>query len=74
MNRICEFRKIAGLSQLAAAQAAGWAYQSRWSQYERGVRAVDIDTGRVIVRVLNDHGVACSLDDVFPPAHAVQAA
>jgi len=80
MNRISHFRKQVGLSQYQAAIDAGWEYQSRWSSYERGVRAIDIQTGRLIVQVLrragarNDEGSLVTLDDVFPADPAARSA
>jgi len=66
VNRIEEYRKQAGLTQLEAARAAGWNHQSRWSGYERGDRTPGLDEARVIVSVFNRHGVECSIDEVFP--------
>lgn len=65
MNKIAAFRKKAGLTQDAAARAAGYEHQSRWSSYERGVRTPGVDDIRRILKVLNDHGVTCSFEDVF---------
>lgn len=72
MNRIEQYRKKAGLTQLQAANAAGWQYQSRWSSYERGDRIPDINDVNAIVRVFNVHGAPCSIEDVFPPKEPEQ--
>lgn len=72
-NRLSQLREKAGLSQQAAAEAAGWDSQSRWSGYETGYRQVDIPTAWIILRVLRAHGVVAEdggplrLEDVFPP-------
>lgn len=72
MNRIEHYRKQTGLTQLQASKAAGWKHQSRWSSYERSGtprgRVPDINDANVIVRVLNEHGIECTLNDVFPPS------
>lgn len=70
MNRIEHFRKSTKLTQQQAADAAGWRYQSRWSGYERGDRTPDVHDAQIIVRVLNDHGASCTVEEVFPPVAA----
>lgn len=64
-NRISEKRALAGLSQAGLAQAADW-HQSRLSNYERGTRVPDIDDARLIVIAFRKHGVAVTLDELFP--------
>lgn len=68
MNNIELYRKKARLTQLQAAEAAGWKYQSRWSGYERGDRTPTVGDAQIIVQTLNKFGAECTLDDVFPPA------
>ncbi len=72
MNRIEHFRKSVKLTQQQAADAAGWTYQSRWSGYERGDRTPDVHDAQTIVRVLNDAGAECTVDDIFPLSEAEQ--
>ncbi|MDO9893215.1 helix-turn-helix transcriptional regulator [Glaesserella parasuis] len=65
MNRISEFRKAANLTQVEIAKLINKT-QGAFGHYETGLREPSISTAKKIVRVLNEHGVACSLDDVFP--------
>lgn len=66
MNLISMFRKQGGLSQQALAQQIGWG-QSRLANYEVNTRTPSLADSRAIISALNALGVACSLDDVFPP-------
>jgi putative transcriptional regulator len=72
MNRIEHYRKLSGLTQQQAADSAGWKYQSRWSGYERGDRTPDVHDAQIIVKVLNEAGAACSVEDVFPAEIATE--
>lgn len=65
MNRIKEKREAAGLKQIDLYTKLGWP-QSRLSNYENGLRTPGLDDARLIVRALNDLGVSCHLDGVFP--------
>ena len=74
MNTLVEWRKKADLSQGALADEAGCS-QAYISQLENGSRSEPgLTIGRSIVRVLNAHGVSCSLDDVFPDLSGQKAA
>lgn len=65
MNRIAEFRKAANLTQSEVAKLINKT-QGGVGHYESGLREPSISTAKNIVKVFNDHGVSCSLDDVFP--------
>lgn len=66
MNRISQYRKKANVSQQALAQKIGW-IQPRLANYETKVRTPSLADSRRIIEALNQLGVKCSLDDVFPP-------
>ncbi|MBS4050760.1 MAG: helix-turn-helix transcriptional regulator [Methylomonas sp.] len=65
-NRIREHLASANLTQawLAARLACT---PMAVSYYVSGQRCIDLQICRQIVRALNDAGVACTLDEVFPP-------
>ncbi len=66
MNRLKEFRELAGVNQANLAAACGWPKaNSRISRYETTSRTVNIDDANTIVSALNGLGVECSLDTVF---------
>lgn len=65
MNRISEFRKAANLTQADFAKRINRS-QGAFGHYESGIRKPSIETAKQIIRVLNERGVSCSLDDVFP--------
>lgn len=65
MNRISEFRKATNLTQAEIAKLINKT-QGAFGHYETGLREPSLSTAKRIVKVFNDHGVACSLDDVFP--------
>ncbi|EFL79816.1 helix-turn-helix transcriptional regulator [Actinobacillus pleuropneumoniae] len=65
MNRLAEFRKAANLTQAEAASLVNKT-QGAFGHYESGLRKPSLRTAQEIIKVLNKHGVACSLDDVFP--------
>lgn len=68
MNKIGFWREKAGLTQSQLAEMCGWnGKQSRISNYEIGLRNPSISECRTIVSAINAAGIACSLDDVFPP-------
>lgn len=74
MNTLAEWRRKANLSQGALADEAGCS-QAYICQLEQGSRSEPgLTIGRNIVRVLNEHGAPCSLDDVFPARSGEQAA
>lgn len=73
MNRIAEYRKKAGLTQIAASECAGWG-QSRWSGYETGDRTPNADDIKEILRVLRGSGQTIRFEDIFPDAVPTQAA
>ncbi|SEF44436.1 Helix-turn-helix domain-containing protein [Alcanivorax sp. DSM 26293] len=67
------YRQKAGLTQLQLAEAAGVS-QSQITHHECGRRAnISLGQARAIVRALNDRGVKCSLDSVFPCEEAKAA-
>lgn len=65
MNALKTYREQAGLTQERLAQYIGKT-QAAVGHYENGRRLPGLNEGRRIVQVLNDHGVTCSLNDVFP--------
>lgn len=74
MNTLAEWRKKANLSQGSLADEAGCS-QAYICQLEQGSRSEPgLTIGRSIVRVLNEHGASCGLDDVFPDRRDDQAA
>lgn len=65
--KLKNFRKMAGLTQSALAEAADVS-QALITHIERGRRTnILLPTARKIVAALNQRGVSCSVDDVFPP-------
>ncbi|OOR93257.1 helix-turn-helix transcriptional regulator [Haemophilus paraphrohaemolyticus] len=69
MNNLAEARKNIGITQLELAQSLGWR-QSRIANYETGKRIPSLLDSRKLVKALNQHGVSCSLDDIFPSPEA----
>ncbi|CDF97891.1 helix-turn-helix transcriptional regulator [Avibacterium paragallinarum] len=65
MNKIAAFRKAANLTQADMAKHLNKT-QGAIGHYELGIRQPSIETAKQIVQVLNEHGLTCSLDDVFP--------
>lgn len=65
MNQIRKFRETAKLTQVELAKQVGVS-QAAISDAERGA-IPKLGTMRSIVKALNEAGVECSLDDVFPP-------
>lgn len=66
MNRIADHRERAGIKQRELVLTLGWT-QTRLSNYESGRRIAGLAESRAITAALNQLGVKCSLDDVFPP-------
>ncbi|WOE81571.1 helix-turn-helix transcriptional regulator [Pseudomonas protegens] len=66
MNKISTLRGSGRIRQTALAEVLMWS-QSRLSNYESGARVPGLSECRAITAALNQLGVACTLDDVFPP-------
>lgn len=66
MNRIAAIRAEHGIKQKDLAAQLGWV-ASRLSNYEIGSRNPSLDDSRAIITALNELGVECTLDYVFPP-------
>lgn len=73
MNRIIELRNAHNIKQKDLADRLGW-HQARLSNYEHGRREPSLADSRAIVKALQQLGVSCTLDDVFPPKDKAQAA
>ena len=68
ITRLRKYRTEAKLSQGELAKLVGFSDgQRRISHYETGSRRPNLNDCRALVRVLNQAGVYCTLDDVFPP-------
>jgi putative transcriptional regulator len=67
MNQLRHFREQANLTRGELALALGLKTAGAVEHYEAGRRNPPLDKARKIVAVLNDKGVDCSLDAVFPP-------
>lgn len=63
--RISEFRKAANLTQ-SELGALLKRSQGAVGHIETGRRQISIDTAKQLIKIFNDRGVVCSLDDVFP--------
>ncbi|MFJ2536641.1 helix-turn-helix transcriptional regulator [Pseudomonas sp. NPDC087614] len=66
MNRIADYREKAGIKQRDLVLILGWT-QTRISNYESGRRIAGLAESRAITAALNQLGIKCTLDDVFPP-------
>lgn len=66
MNLISDYRKKNKIKATTLADELGWG-KSRLSNYETGSRGVCINDAQLIVSALNNLGVNCTLNDVFPP-------
>lgn len=67
-SQLKKYRLKAGLTQKELAEAANFPpSQRRISYYETGLRHPKLDDCRLLIAALNDAGVSCTLDDVFPP-------
>ncbi|GHC19299.1 helix-turn-helix transcriptional regulator [Aidingimonas halophila] len=73
MNRIIELRRKHKIKQKELAACLNW-HQARLSNYEHGRREPSLADSRAIVSALNELGVPCTLDEVFPPSEKKQAA
>lgn len=62
------YRKRAGLSQSELASESGVSQSqiSHIEKFRRKPSSMALGACRAIVRVLNDRGAECSIDDVFP--------
>lgn len=65
MNKLQKYRKKTKRSQAEFAKELGWG-QSRIGNYEVNVREPNISAAQKIVSKLNELGVTCSLEEVFP--------
>lgn len=73
MLRLKYYRMRACLTQGELGKRCGFkAAQSRVALYESGERLPPLPVARRIVAVLNDAGVRCTLDDVFPPETTIK--
>lgn len=67
MNKLKQYRQKTGLSQHGFAKTLGW-WQSRIGNYEAGIRTPLRHDAYTIVNKLNELGVKCTINEVFPPA------
>ncbi len=65
MLSLKKYRKLSKYSQAKFARMTGVS-QSTISHYEKGRRTPSIADARKVVSALNNLGVSCTLDDVFP--------
>lgn len=73
MSALTLARKKAGLTQQQLAVIVGIT-QAAIGHYEKLRRTPGLADSRRIVAALNDHGVDCTLDEVFPPEQEQGAA
>lgn len=66
MNNIKTLRDQAGKTQADLAAALGIT-QGAVAHYEKSRRNPGLSTSRKIASVINNWGVKCSINDVFPP-------
>ncbi|MCX9104027.1 MULTISPECIES: helix-turn-helix transcriptional regulator [Aeromonas] len=66
MNNIKELRDKAGKTQSDLAAELGIT-QGAVAHYEKSRRKPGLNTCRKIASVINNWGVQCSINDVFPP-------
>ncbi|MGL5597933.1 MAG: helix-turn-helix transcriptional regulator [Aeromonas sp.] len=69
MNRVKELRTVAGKTQYELATELGIT-QGAVAHYEMSRRKPGLDMCRRIVSAINEWGVKCSINDVFPPERA----
>jgi|14_taG_2_1085336.scaffolds.fasta_scaffold01785_14 putative transcriptional regulator len=74
MHQIKQYREKAGLTQDQLGKLIGSFGQSTISNYETRSSIPELPVCRRIVKTLNDNGIKCSLDDVFPPNESDSAA
>jgi len=66
MNKLKEYRKLAGVTQQKLADTCGCKQPAVWAI--EGGSMPNVDLGRKIIKALNSTGkVNVTLDDVFPP-------
>lgn len=65
MSALTKARKKAGLTQQELADRLGLT-QGAIAHYEADRRVPRLDVCRRIVAAFNDHGLACTLEEVFP--------
>lgn len=66
MSKLKKYREKAGLKRSELALKLNKS-TGAIGHYENGIRTPDLDLSREIVKIINECGVPCSLDDVFPP-------
>lgn len=65
MNNLKKLRKQAGISQSALASALGVS-QGAVAHYEKGIRRVNVEGAKKIIETLNNQGIDCVFEDLFP--------
>ena len=65
MHKLKSYRELAGLTQGQLGKAVGLR-QTAVSNYENEPRIPSLQLCRAFVKVINDKGVSCVVDDVFP--------
>lgn len=71
MHYLKSYREQAGLTQQELAKLAG-VRQPTLSQYESGGMP-GLNVARRLVKALNECGVTCALDDVFPETESASS-
>jgi putative transcriptional regulator len=69
MNKIADYRKKAKVSQAKLARLIGIT-PSTIGNYESGIRNINLDMCWRIVKAINQLGVNCSIEDLFPDPKA----
>ena len=64
MNQIRRYRELSRLNQKRFACECGWE-PSRLSNYENNISTPSICNSKKILEVLSQHGVDCTLDDLY---------
>ncbi|EGT0644515.1 helix-turn-helix domain-containing protein [Citrobacter braakii] len=72
MNNLKKLRKEAGISQASLADALDVS-QGAIAHYEKGIRKLNVESAKKIIEALNDNGVSCAFEDVFPTQKANKA-
>lgn len=70
-NLIRQFRQLNRITAEKLSTEIGWG-PTRLRNYESGLRTPGLDECRCIIHALNRLGVACTLDQVFPPTTFVK--
>lgn len=73
MSSLKQFREKAGVTQAALAERVGMT-QGAIAHYENGRRTPGLAESRRLMLALNDLGVSCSLDELFPDPSRKSAA